>query len=140
MVEWIENELRYGYYSTGQSWENGGRDYIQQSTDVQFVSGNPLDAIDFNFDISAQKAIQNIHSQHVELALIGLGDSESTTTRSQLEFYSSESASINQPVVELTYNWTPNNFTEPIELEEPVGGQGVWNISGHNFSGNQTRV
>ena len=70
--------------------------------------------------------------------MIGLGDSESTTTRSQLEFYSSESASINQPVVELTYNWTPNNFTEPIELEEPVGGQGVWNISGHNFSGNQT--
>ena len=51
---WEEDEIRYGFYANGQAWNEGGIDYIQQSADVEQVSGS-LEVIDFDFAIPHRK-------------------------------------------------------------------------------------
>ena len=33
-----------------------------------------------------------------------------------------------------------NPVTQPVELTEPINGEAVWNLSGHNISGNETPI
>ena len=54
-----------------------------------------------------------------------------------IQFNSSES-STNQPEIEITYTWTQNDSVIQPSLESPINGEPVWNLTGHNLSGNQT--
>ena len=137
---WQEDEIRYGFYSNGQAWDDGGLGFIKQSTDVEQVPSGSLNVIDFDFDIYAQNVITSPNLEAIDLALIGQNPSEVAASLSKLGFYSTESNSGYEPVVEITYDWTPSNHTDPVELIEPSDGRAVWNLSGHNISGNETPV
>ncbi|MEC7178665.1 MAG: DNRLRE domain-containing protein, partial [Candidatus Thermoplasmatota archaeon] len=91
----------------------------------------------FDFDLFAQQVLQDSTIEPLEIALIGHTPGEAPTTN-ELRLFSTESNSGHEPMVEIVYNWTPTNYTQPVELIAPIDAKAVWNLSGHNISGNET--
>ena len=73
-----------------------------------------MNVIDFDFDYSAQEAIQSSSTKQVNLALIGLGNGETASGNNDTRFYSVEANNGHEPVVAITYNWTRIRSPSPL--------------------------
>ena len=135
--EWVEEETNYQYYSQSNQWSDGGRNFLGPSVKTGLYI-DTLKRYNFDFDIALQNQLDSGLSTSLDFAMIGFTtDDLNIPPGGLIQFNSSESIT-NQPEIEITYTWTQNDSVIQPSLESPINGEPVWNLTGHNLSGNQT--
>jgi len=143
--EWTENGVTWRKYDGTYYWDDGGR--VPSMSVGQFEGDQSSSSIEVNLTVAIQKWIDDNNaanqagtstSNSLELMMVAStwGIEESTTQFVNL--CSTEATGCDQPELEITYDWDsdgPPDIADPIS---PSGGEGVWNLTGDNLSGNTT--
>ena len=143
--EWTEYGATWRKYDGVNGWNDGGR---VPSMSVGSFDGNQSSSnIDVNLTVIIQKWIDDNNaalalgletSSHLDLMLIASTfDIDSTTTK-WVTICSSDAYDCNGPSMSITYDWDSNGPPTIPNHTSPSDGAPVWNLTGHNLSGNTT--
>ncbi|MBT7937717.1 MAG: DNRLRE domain-containing protein, partial [Euryarchaeota archaeon] len=121
---------------------------LGNSADWDFELGSVMDRIEmnnssstfrFNTSIDLQSQISTGFSKPLDMLLKGRAANGTYASSTDITFYSTEdTTATNQPHFVLTYEWGANTASSEVEMLAPLAGEAVWNINGHNLSGNTT--
>ncbi len=138
--DWVENEANWIRSNNQKLWREGGLDHFGHSTITGLLGNQTSSEFRLSFEKLLQSEIDNNLDEPIELSIAArLGQEGFGTGSSFVEFHTSEAASISdRPKIEITYSWSQNTYVETPELTFPPEAHPVWNISGHNLSGNTT--
>ena len=143
--EWTEYESTWRKYDGTYYWEDGGR---SPSMSVSNFDGNQSSS-SIELDITAviQKwiddnndALQSGQSPSKSLDLMMVASTwgiEETTTQS-VNLCGTEQSTCDAPEIEITYDWGSTGAPTIPTHTSPLDGHAVWNLTGHNLSGNTT--
>ena len=137
--DWDQSVITWNRPNSAETWASGGRSTAHAAIDAVEMSTS-----DTGLNLNVTTAIQaHLHSSADESAsflLTARGLNEGFTSGDAAEFHSSEaSSSADLPSLSVTYR-TTSVQTGPAapSLDAPSNGHAVWNLSGHNLSGNTT--
>ena len=103
------------------------------------VMDNSSSKFRFKTGIDFQSQISTGFSQPIDMLLNGRAADGTYASSNDITFYSTEdSTTSNQPHFALTYEWGASAASSEVEMLAPLAGEAVWNINGHNLSGNTT--
>ena len=138
-ADWDEGVITWNRPNSAETWTSGGRgtagaaiDAVEMSTSDTSLSLNVTTAIQAHLHASSDEA--------ASFLLTSRGVNEGFTAGDAAEFHSSEASSNGDfPSLSITYR-TTSVQTGPAapSLDAPGNGHAVWNLSGHNLSGNTT--
>ena len=143
--DWNEYGSTWRKYDGTYYWQDGGR---TPSMSVGSFNGNQSSsAIEVNLTVAIQKWIDDNNAaiqsgqtpeQSLELMLVAStwGIEESSTQFVSL--CSTDASGCNQPTLEITYDWGSSGPPTIPTHTSPLDGHAVWNLTGHNLSGNTT--
>ena len=138
---WSEDEATWNFGRIGQSWSNGGLEYIGAS-EVTNVDSNAVSDL-FNFDIksSIQEHLDISDNSPLSFSLTGTvpGDSNPSFLE-EIKFASTDYLGTegNEPRLNITYSWTTNQTSPDVEIIEPIDMEPVWDIVNENITGDTT--
>ena len=137
--EWDESVITWNRPNSAVTWTAGGR-----STAGAAIDAVEMSTTDTSLSLNVTTAIQaHLHAssdQAASFLLTSRGVNEGFTSGDAAEFHSSEATSnADLPSLSITYR-TTSVTTGPAapSLDAPSNGHAVWNLSGHNLSGNTT--
>ena len=140
---WDEDAVTWKKSTSSTWWDDGGR---VQSMSVANMMGNQTSST-FDFDLTA--ALQRYIDQNsgttsstsddaLDLMFVASTYGREVSGSSNVVFDSTETLDGTEPVMEITYRYGTGQAPSAPSLSSPIGGIGVWNVSGHNLSGNTT--
>ena len=141
---WDEDAVTWKKSTSSTWWDDGGR---TQSMSVANMMGNQSSST-FDFDLTA--ALQRYIDQNsgvppssanddsIDLMFVASTYGRAVSGTSSVVFDSTETLNGTEPVMEITYRYGTGQAPSSPSLSSPVDGIGVWNITGHNLSGNTT--
>ena len=143
--EWTENGATWRKYDGTYNWDDGGR---TPSMSVATFDANQSSA-NLNLDLTAiiQKWIDDNNdaiasgtstSPDLELMLVASNYGAESSSSENIIICSSDSNDCNGPSLEITYDWDSNGPPTIPTHTSPADGYPVWNLTGHNLSGNTT--
>ena len=136
---WTEDGATWLKSDGVSSWDNGGRNIAQPAEDLFTTL---IDTSEYEFDIS--RAVQHWidtdagSSDTLEFMITASDANENILTSSYVNFYSSEHIGSDALNVSITYKQGSGIIPPSVIQSSPADGTGVWNLSGHNLSGNTT--
>ena len=137
--DWVEDEVTWNLEQNGVPWNSGGKDSLGHATDTG-IYGTQLNS-NFEFDIQhlLESEVSSGMTDSLELTINGLTESQPKPTSNEVvEFYAKEDLSVNSPRIYIKYEPQYNSSVPNPILESPINGEPVWEINGHNLSGDQT--
>jgi hypothetical protein len=136
---WTEDGATWMKSDGASSWDNGGRNLAQPAEDLYTTL---VGTSEYQFNIS--RAVQHWidtddgSSDTLEFMITASGANEDIQSSSFVNFYSSEKIGSDALNISITY-LQGSGIVPPLVIQSsPADGTGVWNISGHNLSGNTT--
>ena len=139
--QWIESEVTWNRGSNSNSWADGGRTYSSTASDTGINGSQTSSKFGFEFTDVLQSWLNSGSTDSADFMITARGQNEaysSTGTKSTV-FYSSDVLDdAKKPAVSITYTWGPTTPMASVSLTGPIGGEAVWNQSGHNFTANLT--
>ena len=141
--DWTETGVTWRKYDGTYYWDDGGR---TPSMSVGQFWGNQTSttietditaAIQYWIDENnAAKLTGSSTSDSIELMMVASTWGIEETSSQSVNLCTTESATCNQPYLEITYDWDSNGPPAIPTHVAPLDGHSVWNLSGHNLSGN----
>ena len=138
---WDEDTVTWLRSDGVSLWDNGGRD-ITSPAESLFQTVPGLSLIEFDISRAVQYWIdtEDGTSDSLEFMITASGAEESILSASFVNFYSSEHIGSDALNVSITYR-QGSSVPPPLVIQSsPADGTAVWNITGHNLSGNTTPV
>jgi len=134
-VDWVEESATWDSpFGNNTDW-----DLELGSVMDSIVMDNSSSTFRFNTSIDVQSQISTGFSQPFDMLLNGRAADGTYATSTDITFYSTEDLTAsNQPHFVLTYEWGVSAASSEVEMLAPLAGEAVWNINGHNLSGNIT--
>jgi len=138
--DWVESEANWRQMSNLLQWDEGGIHEIGASTVRRIDGGQASSTFTFPFEKILQHELNNGLNEGIELSIASrLGQESYSSSQNVVRFHTSEaSQASDQPRIEIIYSWSQNTIVDTPELISPPNGHPVWNLSGHNLSGNTT--
>ncbi|MGB0489655.1 MAG: DNRLRE domain-containing protein, partial [Candidatus Poseidoniaceae archaeon] len=136
---WDEDAITWNRATSSQTWSDGGRTTAGAATDAVEMSSTDS-SLSLNITTAMQAHLQGSADESAAFLLTSRGLNEAYTAGDAAVFHSSEAASSSDhPSLSITYR-TTTATTGPAapSLDAPSNGHAVWNLSGHNLSGNTT--
>ena len=139
---WDELEASWRRVSGFNEWDVGGLLGIGASEMTDVDPNQASSIFEFSFKNLLQEELNSGLSEPITMSLIGRSPADGYSQGgNSISFYTSEEpAQVNQPRLSITYSWTSNSSVTAPELVSPINGHPVWNLSGHNLSGNTTPI
>ena len=120
-------------------WDDGGR---VPSMSLATATGDQSSST-FNLDITAglqkwfNSGSTNVAATSLDLMLVASTFGRDVTSTNSVNFESTETGDNGEPVLSVTYAYGGSAPSDPSH-QSPLDGHPVWNLSGHNLSGNTT--
>mgnify|MGYP001177181361 FL=1 len=140
--EWTEDGVTWRKYDGTNYWDDGGR--VPSMSVGNFTGSQSSSTIEVDIAVALQHwidenndAIQAGLSPESSLELLMVASTfgiEESSTQS-VKICATESASCNQPKIEITYDWDSNGPPGIPEHVAPLDGHGVWDLVGDNLTG-----
>ena len=143
--EWTENGATWRKYNGVNGWDDGGR--IPSMSVGSFDGNQSSSNIEVNLTAIIQKWIDDNNaalasgletSTKLELMLVASTFGIDSTTTNWVTICSSDALDCNGPSLSITYDWDSNGPPTIPTHTSPSDGAPVWNLTGHNLSGNTT--
>ncbi|MGB0726390.1 MAG: DNRLRE domain-containing protein, partial [Candidatus Poseidoniaceae archaeon] len=136
---WDEGTITWNRESSTQTWTNGGRASARAASDAVEMSSTDT-SLSLNVTTAVQAHLQAAADTSATFLLTARGLNEAYTSGDAAVFHSSEASSTSDhPSLSITYRTTSvTSGPAAPSLDEPSNGHAVWNLSGHNLSGNTT--
>ena len=138
---WSENELTWRSPTSGQLWDEGGREYLGYATDSGVMGSQTSD--DFAFDMTSmlQQYLDNgMPTSSLDFAMTARSQNGAYAASNvdSVTFHSSDAVNEDdKPHLYIKYDWSSPVTVAP-SLTSPWDGETLWNQTGHNFTGNTT--
>ena len=134
-VDWNEEDATWNSpLGDSTDWDTE----LMTSIDNHYMNSSASEFI-FNLTIPFQEYVSEAINEPFEILLSGIDADGTYVSSSDITFHSTEaSSSSDQPRWEMTYKWGANTQTPLVGMLAPINSEGVWNLSGHNLSGNTT--
>ena len=134
---WVEDEITWNTMSSnGFQWYDGGRS--NGTAAIGLFDGNQSsDDFVFNLEHAVQNYLDEGDAAPLDMMLAVRGKFEGYTNGEGIFFHSADSLTPQAaPSFSITYEWGSGTPPTPVSLTAPADGLAVWNITGHNLSGN----
>ena len=136
---WIEDEVTWRKSDISNYWDDGGR---VSSMSVANATGDQSSS---TFDLNITAALQrwlssgssSVYSSSLDLMLVASTNGREVTSTNSVNFESTEAGNGGGPALSVTYAYGGTAPVTPSHVS-PLDGHAVWNITGHNLSGNTT--
>ena len=138
---WSEGDATWRRPTSGQLWDDGGREYLGYATDSGVMGSQTSD--DFAFDITSmlQQYLDNSGPDSLDFALTARSQNGAYGANNGVDsvtFHSSDAVSEgDKPHLYIKYDWSSPVTVAP-SLTSPWDGETLWDQTGHNFTGNTT--
>tara|TARA_B100000683_G_scaffold59235_1_gene57285 strand:+ start:72042 stop:81215 length:9174 start_codon:yes stop_codon:yes gene_type:complete len=136
---WDEDTITWNRESSSQTWASGGRATAHAATDAVEMSSTDT-SLSLNVTTAIQAHLHAASDTSATFLLTARGLNEDYTAGDAAVFHSSEASSASDhPSLSITYRTTSlTSGPAAPSLDAPSNGHAVWNLSGHNLSGNTT--
>ena len=132
---WLEDEITWNQMSnSGVNWYDGGRSNGTATIDL-LNANQSSSTFAFNITHAVQNYLDDSDADPMDMFIAVRGKYEGYTNGDNIILHSTESSTGNDPAFELTYKWG-SGAPAPVAITGPEDGLSVWNITGHNLSGN----
>ena len=138
---WDETEITWNRMSQGGvQWYDGGRS--NGTATMALANGNQTSSsFTFDLDHAVQNYLDDGDEDPLDMLIAVRGKYESYTNGEGILFHSKEAANPSDaPSFSITYEWGSGTPPSAVSLTAPADGLAVWNLSGHNLSGNTQPV
>ena len=134
-MDWVEEDATWNSpLGDSNDW-----DTELHTSFVNYNVSSSTSEIRYNSTIGFQSYVATGTTEPVDFLMVGKMPDEDSYSSNEVTFHSTEaSSSSDQPYWKVTYKWSANTYISDVEMLHPIEGQGVWNLSGHNLSGNTT--
>ena len=134
---WAESEVTWNVMSqNGFQWYDGGRS--NGTATIALVDGNQSsDSFTFDLDHAVQNYLDGGDEDPMDMMLAVRGKFEGYTNGEGIVFHSVETTTQSAaPSFSITYEWGSGTPPAAVTLTAPADGLAIWNLTGHNLSGN----
>jgi len=135
---WVEDEITWNRATSSQTWTSGGRTTAGAAADAVEMASTDT-SLTLNLTTSMQAWVSSASNDAATFLLTARGLHEGFTAGDMATFHAHEASSTgDRPSLSITYRWANGAAPSPPSLDAPSAGTAVWNLSGHNLSGNTT--
>ena len=141
--EWTEFDATWRKYDGTLNWQDGGR--VPSMSIGTFAGDQTSSDINVNLTAAIQKWIDDNNArtqsgqapnQALDIMMVAstFGIEESTTKF--VNICSTDASNCNTPTLQITYDWDSSGPPAIPSHISPSDGHAVWNLTGHNLTGN----